>query len=247
MKPAEQSARHRREADGGACRRPGCRRAWSNYLPGVGEEIGPTLVDAPGRGADRVHRLAEGRRCSINEQAAKTPGGQDHVKRVIAEMGGKNAIIVDDDADLDEAVQGVVDARSATGAEVLGRLAGDRARRRSTTSSWTGWSRRRKSLTVAPAEDPGCARRPGDRRRGPRPHREDHRDGQEGGAAGATQADVGALAERGLLRRPARSSRTCRENATHRAGGDLRPGAGGDQGEGPRRRAARSPMARSTR
>ena len=36
------------------------------------------------------------------------PAGQDHVKRVITEMGGKNAIIVDDDADLDEAVHGVV-------------------------------------------------------------------------------------------------------------------------------------------
>src|SRR5262249_42030390 len=33
---------------------------------------------------------------------------QDHVKRVVVEMGGKNAIIVDDDADLDEAVHGVV-------------------------------------------------------------------------------------------------------------------------------------------
>ena len=44
----------------------------------------------------------------INRQAADTPPGQDHVKRVIAEMGGKNAIIVDDDADLDEAVVGVV-------------------------------------------------------------------------------------------------------------------------------------------
>ena len=44
----------------------------------------------------------------INRQAADTRPGQDHVKRVIAEMGGKNAIIVDDDADLDEAVVGVV-------------------------------------------------------------------------------------------------------------------------------------------
>ena len=34
--------------------------------------------------------------------------GQDHVKRVIAEMGGKNAIIIDEDADLDEAVVGVI-------------------------------------------------------------------------------------------------------------------------------------------
>ena len=33
---------------------------------------------------------------------------QSQVKRVVCEMGGKNAIIVDDDADLDEAVSGVV-------------------------------------------------------------------------------------------------------------------------------------------
>ena len=50
----------------------------------------------------------------INRQAADTRPGQDHVKRVIAEMGGKNAIIVDDDADLDEAVVGVSRAPSAT-------------------------------------------------------------------------------------------------------------------------------------
>jgi RHH-type proline utilization regulon transcriptional repressor/proline dehydrogenase/delta 1-pyrroline-5-carboxylate dehydrogenase len=45
---------------------------------------------------------------SIIEAAARTPEGQRNVKRVIAEMGGKNAIIVDDDADLDQAVAGVV-------------------------------------------------------------------------------------------------------------------------------------------
>ncbi|HYQ72443.1 MAG TPA: aldehyde dehydrogenase family protein, partial [Gammaproteobacteria bacterium] len=39
---------------------------------------------------------------------AQLQPGQTHVKRVIAEMGGKNAIIVDADADLDEAVPGVV-------------------------------------------------------------------------------------------------------------------------------------------
>ncbi len=44
----------------------------------------------------------------INRRAATRGQGQDHVKRVIAEMGGKNAIIVDADADLDEAVVGVV-------------------------------------------------------------------------------------------------------------------------------------------
>jgi len=44
----------------------------------------------------------------INALAAQTTEGQRGIKKVIAEMGGKNAIIVDDDADLDEAVQGTV-------------------------------------------------------------------------------------------------------------------------------------------
>src|SRR5690606_14701415 len=44
----------------------------------------------------------------INELAAKMQPGQKWIKRVIAEMGGKDAIIVCDDADLDEAAAGIV-------------------------------------------------------------------------------------------------------------------------------------------
>ena len=44
----------------------------------------------------------------INEEAAKTRPGQRWIKRVVAEMGGKDAIIVTDDADLDLAASGVV-------------------------------------------------------------------------------------------------------------------------------------------
>ena len=46
----------------------------------------------------------------INEHAAKTQPGQIWIKRVVAEMGGKDAIIVADDADLDSAALGVVQA-----------------------------------------------------------------------------------------------------------------------------------------
>jgi RHH-type proline utilization regulon transcriptional repressor/proline dehydrogenase/delta 1-pyrroline-5-carboxylate dehydrogenase len=76
-----------------------------NYLPGVGEEVGPELVGSPD-----VHIVAfTGSRSvglAINEAAAHAENQQNFVKRVIAEMGGKNAIIIDDDADLDEAVLG---------------------------------------------------------------------------------------------------------------------------------------------
>ena len=77
-----------------------------NYLPGVGDEVGPPLIAHP----DTAVVAFTGSRAvglALNAEAAKTPPTQDHVKQVIAELGGKNAIIVDADADLDEAVLGV--------------------------------------------------------------------------------------------------------------------------------------------
>ena len=75
-------------------------------LTGFGD-VGQALVEHP----DVALVAFTGSRAvglEINRRAAETRPGQDHVKRVIAEMGGKNAIIVDDDADLDEAVLGVL-------------------------------------------------------------------------------------------------------------------------------------------
>ena len=46
----------------------------------------------------------------IVEKAAKVQPNQKQVKRVIAEMGGKDSIIVDNEADLDDAVKGVAAA-----------------------------------------------------------------------------------------------------------------------------------------
>ncbi len=77
------------------------------YLPGIGEKVGPELVRNPDV-AMIAFTGSKGVGLLINREAAATPAGQDHVKRVLAEMGGKNAIIVDDDADLDEAVLGVM-------------------------------------------------------------------------------------------------------------------------------------------
>ncbi|MCG2831600.1 MAG: bifunctional proline dehydrogenase/L-glutamate gamma-semialdehyde dehydrogenase, partial [Desulfobacteraceae bacterium] len=74
-----------------------------NFLPGAGSKIGDLLVTHPDvaivafTGSKEVG-------LKIIESAGKTPEGVTHVKNVIAEMGGKNAIIVDADADLDEAV-----------------------------------------------------------------------------------------------------------------------------------------------
>jgi RHH-type proline utilization regulon transcriptional repressor/proline dehydrogenase/delta 1-pyrroline-5-carboxylate dehydrogenase len=84
----------------------------ANFVPGDGEAIGPILVDDP-RVALIAFTGSKAVGLSILEAAAQVRPGQREIKRVIAEMGGKNAVIVDDDADLDEAVLGVL--HSATG------------------------------------------------------------------------------------------------------------------------------------
>jgi RHH-type proline utilization regulon transcriptional repressor/proline dehydrogenase/delta 1-pyrroline-5-carboxylate dehydrogenase len=75
-------------------------------LPGEGE-VGAALVADP-----RVHVIAftgsQQVGLEIWRRAAETPPGQKHLKRVVAEMGGKNCVIVDSDADLDEVVPAVV-------------------------------------------------------------------------------------------------------------------------------------------
>ncbi|NEP56876.1 MAG: L-glutamate gamma-semialdehyde dehydrogenase [Symploca sp. SIO2G7] len=77
------------------------------YVPGKGSTVGEYLVQHP-----EVHLIAftgsQEVGCRIYAEAAKLQPGQKHLKRVIAEMGGKNGIIVDESADLDQAVAGVV-------------------------------------------------------------------------------------------------------------------------------------------
>ena len=105
LKPAEQSpgcalvlARALREA--------GVPPSALALLPGEGE-VGAALVRDP-----RVHTIAftgSGKvGLDIVRAAAEVPPGQKHLKRVIAEMGGKNCVIVDSDADLDDVVPALV-------------------------------------------------------------------------------------------------------------------------------------------
>ncbi len=78
-----------------------------NYTPGRGSVMGDYLVDHPEVSVIAFTGSMEiGLR--IQERAAKVQPGQQQCKKVIAEMGGKNATIIDDDADLDEAVLGVL-------------------------------------------------------------------------------------------------------------------------------------------
>jgi RHH-type proline utilization regulon transcriptional repressor/proline dehydrogenase/delta 1-pyrroline-5-carboxylate dehydrogenase len=106
LKPAEQSpvvAAHLVKI----LREAGVATGAVQYLPGPGEVIGDALVK---------HRLvamiaftgsnAVGKQIMVN--AAEVAEGQPMLKRVIAELGGKNALVIDDDADLDQAVMGTI-------------------------------------------------------------------------------------------------------------------------------------------
>jgi RHH-type proline utilization regulon transcriptional repressor/proline dehydrogenase/delta 1-pyrroline-5-carboxylate dehydrogenase len=79
------------------------------YLPGPGEEVGEHLAAHPDidfiafTGSSDVG-------LKILEIANRPVPGQKKIKRVVAEMGGKNAVIVDETADLDEAVKGVLES-----------------------------------------------------------------------------------------------------------------------------------------
>jgi RHH-type proline utilization regulon transcriptional repressor/proline dehydrogenase/delta 1-pyrroline-5-carboxylate dehydrogenase len=102
MKPAEQTA-----VIGGTLMEilaaAGLPAGVVNFLPGFGEDVGAHLV---------AHRDVDfiaftGSRavgCAIWEAAGRTAPGQANLKKVVCEMGGKNALVIDNDADLDEAI-----------------------------------------------------------------------------------------------------------------------------------------------
>ncbi|MEJ9216366.1 aldehyde dehydrogenase family protein, partial [Aneurinibacillus thermoaerophilus] len=78
-----------------------------NFLPGRPEVIGDYLVDHPKtRFISFTGSRAVGLR--IHERSSKVKPGQIWMKRLVAEMGGKDAIIVDKDADLELAAQNIV-------------------------------------------------------------------------------------------------------------------------------------------
>ena len=81
------------------------------YVPG-GPDVGRELVTQASVATIAFTGSKDVGLGMVQAAAVQQPG-QKFVKRVIAEMGGKNAIIVDDTADLDEAVTGVV--QSCTG------------------------------------------------------------------------------------------------------------------------------------
>jgi RHH-type transcriptional regulator, proline utilization regulon repressor / proline dehydrogenase / delta 1-pyrroline-5-carboxylate dehydrogenase len=130
-----------------------------SYLPGVGEEIGPVLVGHPD--VDLIAFTgSRGVGLSINRLAAETSGIETEaarpvMKKVVAEMGGKNAVVVDEDADLDEAVQAVI----GSAFHFAGQKCSACSRVIVLEPAYEAFLQRMKgateSLKVGPAKDPG--------------------------------------------------------------------------------------------
>lgn len=76
-----------------------------NFVSGSGQEVGETLITHP---QIRFISFTGSREVGLHivEEAGKTRDGQKWIKRVVAEMGGKDAIIVDSESDIDTAVEG---------------------------------------------------------------------------------------------------------------------------------------------
>ncbi|MCC6616528.1 MAG: L-glutamate gamma-semialdehyde dehydrogenase [Anaerolineae bacterium] len=78
-----------------------------NFVSGPGRTTGAHMVAHP---QTRFIAFTGSREVGINifEQASKVPPGQIWLKRTILEMGGKDAVVVDETADLEAAAQGIV-------------------------------------------------------------------------------------------------------------------------------------------
>ncbi len=124
------------------------------FVPGSGAQIGDHSTGHEGidfvafTGSQEVG-------LRIVEQAGQTQRGQKSIKKVIAELGGKNAVIVDETADLDEAVKGVLE--SALGFQ--GQKCSACSRVIVVGEVYDVFCRRLKeameSIRIGPAEDPG--------------------------------------------------------------------------------------------
>lgn len=125
-----------------------------HFLPGLGEEVGRTLVKSKKTQVIAfTGSMAVG--LDILKTAGNTPSGQLWVKKVICEMGGKNAIIVDADADLDEAIEGVLHSAfgfqgqkcSACSRVIVHQSCYDEFKHRLVEAT--------RSILIGPADDPG--------------------------------------------------------------------------------------------
>ncbi len=123
-----------------------------NFLTGAGEIVGDALVKHPKTrfitftGSKEVGLL-------ISEAAGKKVPGQIWIKRTVLEMGGKDATIVDDEADLDSAVEGVAQAAFGYQGQKCSACSRAIVSEKVYDSFVSKITERAKKVTVGPSED----------------------------------------------------------------------------------------------
>lgn len=125
-----------------------------NLITGRGSEIGAHLVAHP-----KIDFIAFTGSMEVGqniwETAGRTVQGQANLKKVVCEMGGKNALIIDSDADLDEAVAGTLQSAFGYNGQKCSAL----SRLIVVTDNYDKFVERlisaTSSLRVGPAEEPG--------------------------------------------------------------------------------------------
>jgi 1-pyrroline-5-carboxylate dehydrogenase len=125
-----------------------------NFLTGAGEIVGDALVKHPKTrfvaftGSKEVGLL-------ISEAAGKKVPGQIWIKRAVLEMGGKDATIVDEEADIDAAVEGVAAAAFGYQGQKCSACSRAIVSEKIYDAFVQKLVERAKKITVGPSEDPG--------------------------------------------------------------------------------------------
>jgi 1-pyrroline-5-carboxylate dehydrogenase len=129
-----------------------------NLVPGEGKEVGAYLVEHPRtRFINFTGSLEVG--LWINQAASRLAPGQRWIKRVFLELGGKDAIIVDETADFDLAAEGILVSAYGFQGRSARPQAASSSRKGLTSPFWSGfwsgpgaspWARRRRTPTWAP-------------------------------------------------------------------------------------------------
>ena len=125
-----------------------------NFITGPGSVIGDVLVQHPKtRYIGFTGSKEVGLR--ISELAGKTVPGQMWIKRTVLEMGGKDGIVVDEEADIDAAVEGTVQAAFGYQGQKCSACSRAIVSEKIYDTFVQKLVERTKKITVGPSDDPG--------------------------------------------------------------------------------------------
>ena len=197
-----------------------------NFCPGHGSSFGNAVVEHP---KTRFIAFTGSKEVGlhINQRAAVQQPGQMWIKRTILEMGGKDSIVVDADADFDAAVEGVASAAFGFSGQKCSACSRAIVDERVYDTFLQRLQERVEKISIGdPTLNPNM---------GPVVNEKSMKSIlgyiEKGIAEGGRLITGGARGDRRWRRllHPADGHRRCRSHGDHLAAGDLRAGAGGDQ------------------